>query len=688
MADAVARLKVESQEFDNKIKRAADGLLVMEQACRRVGGTLAVVEKEELEFVKSLGQMDTVATSNRAKLTEFANAVGGLQGMYKRLTDEEKNSDFGRALADGISQLRSRAAECKDQVSDLNQELRNMASDTAFTQGLSMMASTIGQCASAMVAWTGDGKEMETLIRDLAKIQTSIAAVESLTKAFQKQNLVLLKNPYVAFAAGVAAIGVAAYEASKKVDKLVERQEMLDGVANQGIKSAQKEISTIELLKEKLHDNTLGYKDRKTALDELHSIVPDYHAALTKEGNLINDNTDAISDYCNKLVQAATAQAAFNKMVEIQQKKLDAQARRDKAQSEYDKRTTVANGIQNAPNYANNITGTAGGASEGVARTMAGLAKSRLDAANKEIENYDKDIENLKKYITTDSLTSGKNNRSSSHGSGGPKTTLDLSGVDSSQNLLTPGMSEFANMMDASTKEQEDRLKEKIKNAFNAGVSVETYESVQQKFKESLNQIEIEPIKIDVELDEKLLKAKLAEIEKINAAINKETQMENMAKNSKGLSSALSAAANSMGQFADESEGAAAAQKAFTIASAIAELVGQFAAVPKGADIWSWIAGTIAGVATLVSAIASIKSATNNYAEGGRVKGPFAGDAVPAFLNGGEYVLTANDVETANANYERAYSGSKSANSIITGEQIVTVINAYGRRTNRGEILR
>ena len=48
MADVITRLKVESSEYDSKIKRASQGLLQMEQACRKVGGTLAVVEKDEL----------------------------------------------------------------------------------------------------------------------------------------------------------------------------------------------------------------------------------------------------------------------------------------------------------------------------------------------------------------------------------------------------------------------------------------------------------------------------------------------------------------------------------------------------------------------------------------------------------------------------------------------------------------
>ena len=40
MADVITRLKLESGEYDSKIKRAAQGLQRMEEECRKVGGTL------------------------------------------------------------------------------------------------------------------------------------------------------------------------------------------------------------------------------------------------------------------------------------------------------------------------------------------------------------------------------------------------------------------------------------------------------------------------------------------------------------------------------------------------------------------------------------------------------------------------------------------------------------------------
>lgn len=348
MADAIVRLKVESQEYDSKLKRAADQMARMEQEVRRTGASFAYADKEEIAFVQSLGQMGTQAQSAKQKMREYTDALTSLTATYRAMSDEEKSSEFGKAMAASIDQIKVKAAELKDIMSDTNREIQNLASDTSFTDGLNLMTRTLGASAAAITAWCGDGKEMEAVIKDLAKIGTTVAAVDQLTKAFQKQNLVLLKNPYVAAAAAVVALGVAIGKLIQKSQELDGVQKTLNEVQAKGRDNAAKEMTQIDTLNNILHDNTRSLEERKTALAEIQNLVPDYHAALTDEGNLINDNTGAIDDYIDGLQRAAIAQAAFDKMVELQKKKMQqqvelqekqknlqvAQARNERAQGE------------------------------------------------------------------------------------------------------------------------------------------------------------------------------------------------------------------------------------------------------------------------------------------------------------------------------------------------------------------
>ena len=123
MADSILRLRVSSEEYDNKLKRAAQGLTRYADECRKVGGTLEVVEKETLDYVRALGQMDTTSRTATGKLAEMKKTFTELSVVYKNMTDEEKNSPFGKALATSLDQLKGRIGESKVQLDDINKSI-------------------------------------------------------------------------------------------------------------------------------------------------------------------------------------------------------------------------------------------------------------------------------------------------------------------------------------------------------------------------------------------------------------------------------------------------------------------------------------------------------------------------------------------------------------------------------------
>lgn len=128
------------------------------------------------------------------------------------------------------------------------------------------------------------------------------------------------------------------------------------------------------------------------------------------------------------------------------------------------------------------------------------------------------------------------------------------------------------------------------------------------------------------------------------------------------------------------------------IGEAIATIALTFAKSLKGTVTpWDWIAAAASGTATMISTISAIKSATEYHAQGGIVgaHGLSRGtDTVPAMLTPGEIVL--NKSQQMNLSRQLSLVGNSmgGSNSYVSGEQLVTVINNYGRRTGRGEILR
>ena len=160
MADVITRLKIESGEYDSKIKRAVSGLQNMEQECRRVNGTLAILEKDQKQYVQSLGQMQTVSNTVRGKIGELTSAYVELSSQYKRLTEEEKKGDFGKALSSSLEQIKQRAQAAKQELSDIQKELDGSGIGSG---GDSIFSKMGGKLGGAMSVFAGNLMTKATL---------------------------------------------------------------------------------------------------------------------------------------------------------------------------------------------------------------------------------------------------------------------------------------------------------------------------------------------------------------------------------------------------------------------------------------------------------------------------------------------------------------------------------------------
>lgn len=123
MADSIVRLRVESQEFEQKLKRASQELLAMADNARRTGATFAIADKEELAFVASLGQLQTSARSAKGTIAEMTKAFQDLSVHYRSLTAEEKAAPYGRELKKSLEELRQRINDGKASLNEINSSI-------------------------------------------------------------------------------------------------------------------------------------------------------------------------------------------------------------------------------------------------------------------------------------------------------------------------------------------------------------------------------------------------------------------------------------------------------------------------------------------------------------------------------------------------------------------------------------
>lgn len=97
---------------------------------------------------------------------------------------------------------------------------------------------------------------------------------------------------------------------------------------------------------------------------------------------------------------------------------------------------------------------------------------------------------------------------------------------------------------------------------------------------------------------------------------------------------------------------------------------------------WLLVGGAV------MSALAAF-AAIPSFAEGGVVPGSNFRDGIAARLSSGEMVINPADQKRLfDAIHSGNVGGGGSSRSVITGEQIVMVVNNYGRRTGRGTILK
>lgn len=195
MADSILRLKVESQEYEAKLKRASQGLNHFISDCRNSGKELNKATDDVLDYVRALGQMPTVAKGGQQSLREMTRTVGDLTIMYRELTEEEKRSPFGRALAQSIQELTKRAGDARDAIDDVNTTIKYAASDTKTFDTLTSSARLM---AAGFQVVQGAAKLMGVDMSDNIELQTKLQSAMSVSIGLlQAQNLLQKESAVV-----------------------------------------------------------------------------------------------------------------------------------------------------------------------------------------------------------------------------------------------------------------------------------------------------------------------------------------------------------------------------------------------------------------------------------------------------------------------------------------------------------
>ncbi len=370
MADLVTRLKLANNEFNSgidsskkKVQELQDTADDASKSIQDLGSKGGKSAKDLLSEMANTEKAARSASNYSRQLKEIQKTIADLTIGYRNMSSEMKDSELGKEVAAKISELTQKAAEYKDAIADVNQEITKIASDTAgwdgMKQGIDMVSSSLQtfvatgvlgeQSTEKLVAVIAKLKAIEAATNSVIKIgnalqknsalMTSIATIQSKALAKAKTleaaatgkatiaqklfNTVAKANPYVLLASAIIAVvgAIAAFTiATKKNADQLDKTKIAQEAYNKALDKAKDESSTT-IAKFVLLEQQ--YKRLRTEGDK-KKWIEDNADAFKELGYKIEDvNTadDVFINHAKDVIRAMELRARAAAIMEVYQEK-------------------------------------------------------------------------------------------------------------------------------------------------------------------------------------------------------------------------------------------------------------------------------------------------------------------------------------------------------------------------------
>lgn len=242
-------------------------------------------ETEQRKIADSLGNFKKEFGAAKREVMNLAQA-------YSKLDAEAKNSQFGREMAKQLEEAKQKAAEMLDMQGDLNQELKNMASDTrvfdTLSEGMNVFMNVTSAAIGTIALFTDDEKAAKEAVVMFTTAQSALNSMTAIANALQGQsntmlavrkvqelaataaikirtaaegkgiiatktatvaqkafNLVASANPYVLLATAIIGVATACYVFASKMSDAKEKEEQAQKAAEEAKKAFEKQRETM-----------------------------------------------------------------------------------------------------------------------------------------------------------------------------------------------------------------------------------------------------------------------------------------------------------------------------------------------------------------------------------------------------------------------------------------------------------
>ena len=183
--DVITRFKLETTQYDSKIKEAARELSAYSKTATQAKEGFNQFTKANVDAAKALGTMATSATNVKDRTKELVSAFNDAAKAYNSLTKEQQQSDWAQALAGSLTQLQQRIKETKAEMQGIGDSMKNVGGGggSSFEDALSVFAGNMATKATS--ALMDLGNEVLNITKESMKMAAEAEGVES---AFARLN--------------------------------------------------------------------------------------------------------------------------------------------------------------------------------------------------------------------------------------------------------------------------------------------------------------------------------------------------------------------------------------------------------------------------------------------------------------------------------------------------------------------
>ena len=367
---------IEVQKFTNLMKtNANEGMMQFLGAMKARGGFAEMApmfEEMQLDGTRAVGvlsavasHLDQVRTAQDLAAQSYASGTSVINEFNVQNNTVQAQLDKAKQRFEDITvELGEQLIPAtKYAISTLSVGVRVLSTLITFTvthaKQLAVIGSAIAVCTALWyketiaiklkaAATTYAAAVDKAYIATTTLLRAAMVALQAtwayLTKGVQGYIVVMraarlasLTNPWAALATVLTVVGVAVYGAVKAFTSYNEamRNSTQEAKNNRAVAEAQaslaKKVSDatldernkVDMLNKVIHSNVYTVDERRQAIAAMQKLVPEYHASISKEGELYNDNQIAIQNYIKELENAAMAEAIYERKVEINKKKLE-----------------------------------------------------------------------------------------------------------------------------------------------------------------------------------------------------------------------------------------------------------------------------------------------------------------------------------------------------------------------------